>query len=90
MVCETYIFIDSNLLSYKNWKQNKKISNTAILLLIWVKFLVLKKNANFLQKIDEISKIREGLVLEGILFETTYVCVFTYQMSAFWHNSNEF
>ena len=90
MVCETYIFIDSNLLSYKNWKQNKKISNTAILLLIWVKFLVLKKNANFLQKIDEISKIRDGLVLKGILFETTYVCVFTYQMSAFCHNSNEF
>ena len=21
-VCETYIFINSNLLSYKNWKQN--------------------------------------------------------------------
>ena len=21
-VCETYIFIKSNLLSYKNWKQN--------------------------------------------------------------------
>ena len=22
MVCKTYIFINSNLLSYKNWKQN--------------------------------------------------------------------
>ena len=22
IVCKTYIFIDSNLLSYKNWKQN--------------------------------------------------------------------
>ena len=22
MVCETYIFINSNLLSYKNWKQS--------------------------------------------------------------------
>ena len=22
IVCETYIFIDNNILSYKNWKQN--------------------------------------------------------------------
>ena len=22
MICKTYIFINSNLLSYKNWKQN--------------------------------------------------------------------
>ena len=32
MVCNTYIFIRSNLLSNKNWKQNKKISNTALIL----------------------------------------------------------
>ena len=24
IVCKTYIFIKSNLLSYKNWKQNQK------------------------------------------------------------------
>ena len=24
IVCKTYIFINSNFLSYKNWKQNKK------------------------------------------------------------------
>ena len=29
MVCKTYIFINSNFLSYKNWKLNYKISNTA-------------------------------------------------------------
>ena len=27
MVCKTYIVINSNLSSYKNWKQNLKISN---------------------------------------------------------------
>ena len=34
MVCKTYVFINSNLLSYKNWKQNWKISNTALTLLL--------------------------------------------------------
>ena len=33
IVCKTYIFINSNLLSYKTCKQNKKISNTALELL---------------------------------------------------------
>ena len=32
MVCKTYIFINGNLLSYKNGKQNLKISNTALIL----------------------------------------------------------
>ena len=27
MVCKIYIFIKSNLLSYKDWKKNQKISN---------------------------------------------------------------
>ena len=36
IVYETYIFIKSNLLSYENWKQNLKISNTALTLLLWV------------------------------------------------------
>ena len=43
----------------------------------------LKKNANT-------SKIKRVLVLEGIVSKTTYVCVLTYQISIFWHNSNEF
>ena len=34
IVCKTYIFINSNLLSYKNKKQNRKISNTALTLLL--------------------------------------------------------
>ena len=32
IVCKTYIFINSNLLSYKIWKQNKKISNITLTL----------------------------------------------------------
>ena len=49
-VCKTYILIKSNLLSYKNKKQNQKISNTALILLLWVKVLFLPKNAVFLSK----------------------------------------
>ena len=30
IVCKTYIFIKSNLLSQKNWKQNYKISDAAL------------------------------------------------------------
>ena len=41
--CRTYIFINSNLLSYKNWKQNKKISNTALTISTRIKVLLLKK-----------------------------------------------
>ena len=50
IVCKTYIFINNNLLSNKNWKQNLKISNTALTLLLQVKVLFLLKNADFLQK----------------------------------------
>ena len=32
IVCKTYILINSNLLFYKNWKQNQKIFNTALTL----------------------------------------------------------
>ena len=47
-VCKIYIFINSDCLSYKNWRQNHKISNTALTLLRWVKVLFLPKNADFL------------------------------------------
>ena len=50
IVCKTYILIKRNLLSYKNWKQNWKISSTALTLLICVKILFLSKNADFLEK----------------------------------------
>ena len=50
IVCKTYIFINSNLLSYKIWNRTKKISNTALTLLLWVKVLILPKKLIFLQK----------------------------------------
>ena len=40
IVCKTYIFINSNLLLYKNWKQNEKLFNTALTLLLWVKVIL--------------------------------------------------
>ena len=57
MVCKIYIFINSNILSYKNWKQNWKISKTALILLLRVKVLFLTKNADFFPKSADISKI---------------------------------
>ena len=76
MVSTTYIFINSNLLCYKTWKQNQQISNTILLLL---NILFLPKNVDFLQKISDISKIKGILILKSIFSETTYVCVLTYQ-----------
>ena len=37
IVCKTYVFINNNLLSYKTWKENWKISNTGLTLLLWAK-----------------------------------------------------
>ena len=73
MVYNTYIFINSNLLSYKTWKQNLKISTTALKPFLWVKVLFLLKNADFLQENADISKIKVVLVLKDIFFEITYV-----------------
>ena len=50
LFCKIYIFIISNLLSYKNWKQNQKTFNTVPTLLLWVQILFLAKNADLLQK----------------------------------------
>ena len=48
---KTYIFFNSNLLSYKNWKQNWKIfSTTALTPLLWVKIPYLAKNGVFCKK----------------------------------------
>ena len=74
------ISINNNILSYKTWKQNSKISNTAPMLLLWLKVLFLPKNADFSQKNAEISKIKKTFVLKGILSETN-MCVLTCQIS---------
>ena len=83
IVCKTYIFINSNLISYKNRKQNNNISNTAVTLLPWVKILFLSKNADFLQINADISKINKALELKGVFYETKYECVLTYQILKF-------
>ena len=59
IVCKPYTLIKSNHLSYKNWKQNSKISNTSLTQLLWEKWYKLTYNA-------EISKIKRTLVLKGI------------------------
>ena len=83
MVYKTYIFINSDLLSYKNWKQNWNINNTAFTLWLWVKVLFLPKNTDFFQENAGISKIKNALVLKGIFSETKYVCVLTSQIWSF-------
>ena len=69
----TCMFINSKLLSYKNWKQNKKISNTALTLLLWLNALFLPKNADFLKKDADITKIKRAMVLKDIFSQITYV-----------------
>ena len=67
IVCKTYIFINYNFLSYKNWQQNQKIFNTALALLLWVKVLFWSQNANFLQKMLTSAKLR-GTWYEKLYF----------------------
>ena len=81
MICKTYN-------SYQNCYQ--KISNTALILLLWVKVLLLLKNVDLLQKTVDIMKIKGVLPQKGIFSETTYLFVLLHQISSFQHNSNEF
>ena len=74
----------------KNENRTKKISNTALTILLWVQVLLLPENTDFLQKYTDISKIKRTLVLKGIFSKTSYVFVITYQITSFQHNSNEF
>ena len=57
-VSKTYVFINSNLLSYN------------ITILLWAKVLFLPKNGDFFQKNADINKIKMALVLKGIFSET--------------------
>ena len=91
MVCEICIFINSNLLPYKNWKQNSKFSNTALIILLWVKILFLKNICWFFckKKHAETNQNKRILVLKGIFSGTKYVCGLIYQISSFQHTHNE-
>ena len=59
------------------------MSNIVLILLLGVKVLNLSKNA-------DISKIKEVLVLNGIVYKFKYLCVRTYQISSFYLNPNDF
>ena len=76
---------------YLTKPENKtsKISNTALILLLWVKVLLFLKNADFLQKSADISKIKDLLVLRYIFSETKYGFVLAYQISSSYHNSDK-
>ena len=63
-------------------KKELKISNTALALVLLVKVLFLPKNAAFLQRNAGISRLKRALVLKVTFSETTYLCVFTYQVSS--------
>ena len=83
IVCKTYIFINSNLLSYKIWKQNYKIFNTALTLLLWVNYYFLAKNAAFCAKKKLASaKLRRPWHYR-VYFLKLHICILTYQISSF-------
>ena len=79
-VYKTYVLINNNPLSYKNRKQNQKVSNTAINYALSKGTSFAKKNPEFLEKNADITKIKEILVLKGIFSETNYGCVLTCQI----------
>ena len=65
---DSLTFINSSFLSYKNWEQNWKISNTALTLLLWVKVLLLPKNADFFGKICWAQQNYKGLGNKRYIF----------------------
>ena len=68
-VCKTYIFINNNFLSSKNWKQNWKESNTALTILLWVKVLFLLIKLIFGKKMVKSAKLSRSW------YFWNYVCV---------------
>ena len=68
------IFLIATFYVTKTEDRTKNVTKTEgrTTLLLWVKVLFLPKNA-------DISKIESAFVLKGILSETTYLCVLTYQ-----------
>ena len=58
-----------------NFASDKKASNTAFMLLLWVKVPVWQKKL-FFQKTSDTRKIKGVLVLKAIYYETTYPCIY--------------
>ena len=76
MVCNSHIFMNINFSSYKNSKQSIKISNTALILLLWIKVIFLPKTLIFSERNAEISKVKQVLVWKSIFSEAIYVCTY--------------
>ena len=53
------------------------MSNTALIILLWVKVLFFAKKCWFL------AKKKSWRALKGVFSETTYVCVLSYEISSF-------
>ena len=60
IVCKTYIFINSNFLSYKNWKQNNKISQKHSSHTIALRYYFCPKMVIFCKKMLTSAKLRRS------------------------------
>ena len=75
IVCKSYIFNNSNLLSFENWKQfPTQLSSHIIALSEGTIFTSLLFLPDFLQKNADSSKLTIALVPKSIFSETKYVC----------------
>ena len=82
IVCETYIFINSALLSWKKQKTELKNLWHSSHIIALSKCIILAKRRWFVKKNADIIKIKKSLVLKGIFSKTTYRSVM-YQISIF-------
>ena len=77
-ICKTYIFINLYLTKIEKDKESlKRLSYYCF------EVLFFQKNADFLQKKADITKIKGVLILKNIFSKTTYVCILTYEISSF-------
>ena len=73
-ISDAWLFLLTITFYLTKTENRTKKSNTALILLLWVTVLFLPKNANFLPKNADTSKIKGVLVLKGTFSETTYAC----------------
>ena len=67
IVCNTYIFIKSNLYLTKNEKRSKKISNAVLMLLFCVKCWFFAKNIQTLQKHATCGYLRTKFQVSSVM-----------------------
>ena len=82
MFCSSYIFINYNLLSYKNRNENYKNSKTGFIILLWVKLLFLQKQCWFFaqkkkkKKMLTLAKLRDPGTKRNIFWNCIYGCTY--------------